>query len=364
MLLISHCRHNRVRHGLRPSTLAASSGDSITANSVSADTTANFKDNIYSEWALGDGGPGGPDDVTVKPDYDQTLAGNPTLEVDECIFFKSASLGGCFLCEGSTADTAEQLYCFPNLNGSDTTEHIVVADDANVSAAEAGHLDGVTSAIQTQLDASLLVDGSRALAGAWNMTDQALTNVNIDSGRITGIVDLAVSDGGTGASTFTDGGVLLGSGTPAFTAMAVLSDSEMIVGDGTTDPVAESGATLRTSIGVAIGSNVQAWDAELDTIAALTETNGAVMFVVAGAWTADATPAIDCTDCTGISASTHALDLVSGNGITGGQDNVMVGADGDVTLNIELKDNAENGVGTTSSVSGMEFESAELTLLQ
>jgi hypothetical protein len=31
--------------------------------------------------------------------------------------------------------------------------------------------------------------------------------------------------------------------------MAVLADSEMIVGDGTTDPVAESGATLRTSIG-------------------------------------------------------------------------------------------------------------------
>jgi hypothetical protein len=31
--------------------------------------------------------------------------------------------------------------------------------------------------------------------------------------------------------------------------MAVLSDGQMIVGDGTTDPVAESGATLRTSIG-------------------------------------------------------------------------------------------------------------------
>ena len=32
--------------------------------------------------------------------------------------------------------------------------------------------------------------------------------------------------------------------------MAVLADGEMIVGDGSTDPVAESGATLRTSIGV------------------------------------------------------------------------------------------------------------------
>jgi len=39
--------------------------------------------------------------------------------------------------------------------------------------------------------------------------------------------------------------------------MAVLADSEMIVGDGTTDPVAESGATLRTSIGVGTGDSPQ-----------------------------------------------------------------------------------------------------------
>jgi hypothetical protein len=35
--------------------------------------------------------------------------------------------------------------------------------------------------------------------------------------------------------------------------MAVLANSEMIVGNGTTDPVAESGTTLRTSIGVGTG---------------------------------------------------------------------------------------------------------------
>ncbi len=41
------------------------------------------------------------------------------------------------------------------------------------------------------------------------------------------------------------------------TAMAVLADGEMIVGDGSGDPVAESGATLRTSIGVGTGDSPQ-----------------------------------------------------------------------------------------------------------
>jgi len=61
--------------------------------------------------------------------------------------------------------------------------------------------------------------------------------------------DVAVAHGGTGASTLTDGGVLLGSGTGAITAMAVLGDGVMIVGGSSGDPVAESGSTLRTSIG-------------------------------------------------------------------------------------------------------------------
>jgi hypothetical protein len=47
-----------------------------------------------------------------------------------------------------------------------------------------------------------------------------------------------VYQGGTGAETLTDGGVLLGSGVGAVTATAVLADGEVLVGDGTTDPVA------------------------------------------------------------------------------------------------------------------------------
>ena len=58
---------------------------------------------------------------------------------------------------------------------------------------------------------------------------------------------LAVANGGTGATSLTDGGILLGSGTGAVTAMSVLGAGVIVVGDGTTDPSTESLAgTART----------------------------------------------------------------------------------------------------------------------
>tara|TARA_B100000424_G_scaffold67817_2_gene50286 strand:+ start:14646 stop:16538 length:1893 start_codon:yes stop_codon:yes gene_type:complete len=83
------------------------------------------------------------------------------------------------------------------------------------------------------------------------------TEIAVDLGASSITGTLAVGDGGTGATTLTDGGILLGSGTGAITAMAALADGEMIVGDGTTDPVAESGDTLRISIGVGSSSTWQ-----------------------------------------------------------------------------------------------------------
>ena len=99
-------------------------------------------------------------------------------------------------------------------------------------------------------------------AGGLTVGGLTTAAATITGGSVTGITDLTVADGGTGASSFTDGGILLGSGTSAITATAVLTDGQMIVGDGTGDPAIESGATLRTSIGVAIGSDVAAYNSD------------------------------------------------------------------------------------------------------
>ena len=110
---------------------------------------------------------------------------------------------------------------------------------------------GTTHKIQKSTLAAAVAGVATLAATSPIAVDTATGDVTVSTGTI------PVASGGTGATSLTDGGVLLGSGTSAVTVMAVLADSEMIVGDGTTDPVAESGATLRTSIGVGTGDSPQ-----------------------------------------------------------------------------------------------------------
>lgn len=91
---------------------------------------------------------------------------------------------------------------------------------------------------------------------------------NITSGTITdhdGLANLAFADAGhTGFQA--QGDVL----DDLNTLGAVAANSEFLVGTGAGVLAWESGATVRTSLGLTIGTNVQAWDASLDSIAALT----------------------------------------------------------------------------------------------
>ena len=85
------------------------------------------------------------------------------------------------------------------------------------------------------------------------------------SGTAAGLsATLAVSSGGTGATSLTDGGVLLGSGTGAVTATSVLTNGQLLIGDGTGDPTV---ATLTE------GSNVSITNGAGSITIAATDTN-------------------------------------------------------------------------------------------
>ena len=69
------------------------------------------------------------------------------------------------------------------------------------------------------------------------VTASSLTSVGtISSGTWEGTT-VAVDQGGTGATSLTDGGILLGSGTGAITALGVATNGQIPIGDGATDPV-------------------------------------------------------------------------------------------------------------------------------
>ena len=151
---------------------------------------------------------------------------------------------------------------------------------------------------------------------------------------------LPVGNGGTGATTLTDGGILLGSGTSAITATAVLADGEMIVGDGTTDPSIESGATLRTSIGL---GSVATRDTGI--------SNNNIPIFTSGAADNDFLR-IDGTAIEGLSAS-EVLSEIGASAVAGSSSIVTTGAldSGSITSNFGTINNGASTITTTGTVS-------------
>lgn len=127
----------------------------------------------------------------------------------------------------------------------------------------------------TSLTASRLIwaDASKALASKdlIDLVAGTANEVNVaddgSGGIIVGIVDpLIVAKGGTGLATITDGGLMLGSGTGAITALAQATNGQLPIGSTGVDPVL-AGLTGTTdhitvtngagSITLDLGSNTQ-----------------------------------------------------------------------------------------------------------
>jgi hypothetical protein len=135
--------------------------------------------------------------------------------------------------------------------------------------------------------------------------------VDLAASSITGT--LAISDGGTGATSASAArtalGLAIGTNVQAFDAqlsdVAGLTPSNgvFIVGDGS-NFVAESGATARASLGLTIGTNVQAYDADLDNLSGMQSGASAALALL----TSTEVAILD-----GATISTSELNIIDGD---------------------------------------------------
>ena len=181
---------------------AGGSGDSITVNTTAA-TDANFLDNLYMDWGLDT--VAAPDDITAKFNYATTLAGNPALLVDEIVLFADAS-GPGFLSEGLTADTNEQLYRFPDVNGADTTSYFML-DDTSITSIDDASLEvasGVLRRAALSGDITASAGSNTTAIAAGVIVDADMANDALDADKVVGDAtdddDLDLAAGGTGQS--------------------------------------------------------------------------------------------------------------------------------------------------------------------
>lgn len=135
------------------------------------------------------------------------------------------------------------------------------------------------------------------------------------------------------------------------------SDGEVMVGTGAGAMAWESGDTLRTSLGLAIGTNVQAYDAELAAIAGLTSASGTVPYFTASE-TADLLDLVTTVGNPGSDTS-----IVSEQGIREAIDSVATAFTGLTDTPGDYDDDALKILRVTAGTDAVEFVGFTTTYL-
>lgn len=215
--------------------------------------------------------------------------------------------------KGSPLTNAEVDANFTNLNtalatgqtaasytAADVLAKLITVDGLG-SGLDADLLDGLTSASANTVNTVVTRDASGNFsAGTITATNFSGTHTGvaaITSGSVTGITDITVLDGGTGASDAatarTNLGLAIGSNVQAYDAeLAALASvtsaadtTPYFTGAGTaavttytaysrTLDAAASAAAARTTLGVVLGTDVQPFDADLSALGGLAGTSG------------------------------------------------------------------------------------------
>jgi hypothetical protein len=305
--------------------------------------------------------------VKVATTANITLSGTQTIDgvsvsADERVLVKNQSTAtenGLYLCKASSWTRTDDLAA-----GSDASSVFVFVDQGTVNSengfvctsSKGSAVVDTNNLSFTQFSGAGQITASDGLSKSGNTLSVDLKSnggLVIESGEIA--VDLAASsitntlaigDGGTGATSASAArtalGLVIGTNVQAFDAQLsdiaglTPTDSNFIVGNGS-NFVLESGATARTSLGLAIGSNVQAYDADLDNLSGCQSGGSAALAALTEA-------EIQILD--GATVTTAELNILDGVTSTSSELNILDGVTA-TTAEINLLDGATSATSTT-----------------
>ena len=265
--------------------------------------------------------------------YKVNASGAPT-RVDDLA--TGADAAGAFVfVEQGTVNAENGFVCTSNKGSAVVgTNNLVFSQFSGAGQITAGN--GLEKSGNT-LSADLKSNGGLVIESAEIAVDLAASS-------ITGT--LAIGDGGTGATSASAArtalGVAIGSDVQAFDAQLsdiaglTPTDSNFIVGNGS-NFVLESGATARASLGVAIGSQVQAYDADLDNLSGCQSGGSAALAALTEA-------EIQILD--GATVTTAELNILDGVTSTASELNILDGVTA-TTAELNLLDGATSASSTT-----------------
>ena len=170
-----------------------------------------------------------PEDLSADFLYTATMAADPALGAEECVFSTDGAGGGTVLCEGTAANTNEQIYLLPAVDGVDTTSFFAV-DDKQVTDLEGTGLSITGGTLNA--DATLSYDVNQGAHGFsvgdvvnYNGSTWALADADSSLPAVAVVTDVADAANFTAASsgthTITTHGFTLGTNFISTTAGGV-----------------------------------------------------------------------------------------------------------------------------------------------
>lgn len=228
--------------------------------------------------------------------WNRNKGGKVQLESANDLFIKTGVASG-----NSSAGASKKLYIKPANSTSITTGQVLTSmgtdgetewqDNDNTEYTIETKAKGTTDVILEFLDnaatpavvGSLTFEGSNGIDITSNLTvgEEGSFSIDLDLTNASGVGILPVSSGGTGVTSLSDGHILLGSGNNAISTLDLTAKGSIVVGDGTTDPIA---------LGVGGDGDVLTADSnETSGLKWATPSGGAQKFVLTLAYSFDQT---------------------------------------------------------------------------